>query len=623
LVNQLPNAFVLSGEECDGTDDSACAGLCLPPGDNFQCTCSNIQRSRFLADGLAADLDNGWTGAAHSGTVSDRSGFVLNVAGCDCTELDGMDCIGSTSDPICERVGKQQPTCSWEPFGGVSCDDRGNQDGNSTNRDCQVCGAFAVNAGESCGDSRDCGLQCVDAGDAVVGTCDNGQSECPAGSVCRGACDPTATCLQIPLGAPLPLVSAGNATCLRSEFREDITGTVNMLTGENATFMRYRTIISGAAGGNTSTPCPVCGGLCVGGGRAGDPCRGSCSVSGDECRFDTDCDDLGGETCTSASAQCGTGTCDLELICSGGEREGLPCRFESTTLSFGTPSNDCPPDAGAAFSQLGALVNFLPSTSEPVVLPSSFPCSDDGFKLFDCPCEQIDGDTATKPNNCTRACNAVGPQFGNSCSDLARCSAGSADPGYACDEQSDCPGGTCDNLVPAECAGGLCVPLCAPDPGDAEEGICAAGPFRQRCDGFGHGWRTCSTSGQGCAATCSVSAGPCITDDDCPGVETCSGTCDIAKECSAGLDGIVGNNDDTDGAGICETLSLGCFLNPIQAEGGDRLNGQGDPNNVKSVTVLCVGSSDSDIIDAAAGLPGPVRLRQTGINATNGFTSLP
>lgn len=620
-VNQLPNAFVLNGEECDGTDDSACPGLCLPPGDNFQCTCSDVKRSRFLATGVLADLDNGWTGFSHGGTVSDRSGFVLEVANCDCDVMDGMDCVGSTGDSVCDRFGQQLPTCSWDLGSGTSCDQHGNQDGNNIDADCQVCGPFAGNAGTSCDDSRDCQLQCIDENDTVVGSCNSGQSQCPAGSVCRGACDPTATCVQIPLGAPLPLVSAGNATCLQSQFREDIYGTVDILTGENATYMQYRTIVSNPGGLNTSTPCPVCGGFCVGGGADGDPCQGTCSVSGDECRFDTDCP--GGETCTESSNECtGGGRCELGLICNGGQRAGLPCRFEAATLSFGTPSNDCLPEVGTQYSPVGTLVNFLPSTSEQVTLPATIPCTASGFELYDCPCPQTVGTIQTKPNGCNRACNAA-PQLGASCAGgLAVCTAG-ANVGKNCDEQSDCPGGACANPTPADCVNGLCVPLCLPDPSDPEEGLCSAGPTAQRCNGLGHHWRICTSSGQSCSATCSVSGGPCSDSSACPVGESCTGTCDLARNCEAGIDGILGNSDDTPGAGFCEIEQLGCFLPVIQAEGGDRLNGQGDPNVVKSATVFCLGTSGNNLIDGAAGLPGPARLRQRGVNATNGFTSLP
>ena len=64
-------------------------------------------------------------------------------------------------------------------------------------------------------------------------------------------------------------------------------------------------------------------------------------------------------------------------------------------------------------------------------------------------------------------------------------------------------------------------------------------------------------------------------------------------------------------------------MNPIVAEGGDTLNGEGDPNSVKTATVLCVATTGNVLIDGGAGIPGPTRLRQQGENVTNGFDTLP
>lgn len=59
IVNGIRNDAQPFGEECDGTDDSECPGLCLPPGDLFQCTCSNRPRWRFEADAASTDSDAG------------------------------------------------------------------------------------------------------------------------------------------------------------------------------------------------------------------------------------------------------------------------------------------------------------------------------------------------------------------------------------------------------------------------------------------------------------------------------------------------------------------------------------------------------------------------------------
>jgi hypothetical protein len=60
----------------------------------------------------------------------------------------------------------------------------------------------------------------------------------------------------------------------------------------------------------------------------------------------------------------------------------------------------------------------------------------------------------------------------------------------------------------------------------------------------------------------------------------------------------------------------------VSGEGGDTLNGKGDPTNVRSAATYCVGATTNSAINATAGLGGPGRLRQTGLNVIN-FTSLP
>lgn len=86
---------------------------------------------------------------------------------------------------------------------------------------------------------------------------------------------------------------------------------------------------------------------------------------------------------------------------------------------------------------------------------------------------------------------------------------------------------------------------------------------------------------------------------------------------------MLGTFDDIPGGGVCVGSPRSCYLDPIEAEGGDTLNGQGDPNTVNSVALYCIDATNSSAINSSAGRPGPGRRRLKGTIATNGFTSLP
>ncbi len=672
VANQLPNGFFLLGEECDGADDSACPGNCLPPGDLYQCTCAGtVKRVRFQADGFTADLDNGWSGKSHNSGVTDKAGFITTFSACDCDAMTGATCTGTSGDPVCTVNGKQQPTCSWEPLGATRCEARGSDlDIKDENEDCYICDQFASNAGDFCTNEADCTGQCYPiAGGAATGACPNGQGDCGGGEICRGQCDRSQTCLIVPNGAPLPISSGGTAVCVLTTFRFDITGTQNIVTGEHAVnIQQFSKVHNGVS---NTVPCPLCGGFCEGGFLAGDLCEGTCSTTtSTQCRFDSDCPLS--ETCTSASPQCtGGGTCDLGLTCHGGLNDGLPCRISAETDLFGTTSADCPPAPGADISSGGLQINFLPQTSEVVTLPPTLPCSAPGFELYDCPCPFGGGVAVrTRPNECGFACD-TGLEFGIGCGSGSgaingfptTCDLGVND-GDACDEDTDCPGGTCSEN-PTHCLGdvafdrfpcatngdcgtgtcedacptGRCVPLCLTadnaffPPGfggdsadDPEEGLCAAGPPFPHCSGAADSFRICFEQDvdAGCLATCSISGNPCSPVVPCPNGEgECAGPCQNANLCEAGVDEVLGNDDDFPGAGVCIRDARNCFAQPIGSEGGDTLNGNGDPTNVRAVSTFCIPPTTNSAINAVTGLGGPGRLRQNGVNVTNGFTTLP
>jgi len=677
MVNQLPSSRLRLGEECDGADDAACPGQCLPPGDLFECSCGDTPRHRFLADKDGSETDAGWTGVSHNQDVADFSGFVTSLENCDCSEFTDATCTGTSVDPVCDVNGRQLPVCAWDSPSLTSCDVHGNGDGVHKDADCYICDAFSVNAGALCTNSGGCQSQCHDGGGTPTGPCSQ-QSDCGAGDVCRGRCDTDQHCVQLREGGPQPVDTAGTTVCTIQTMQTNLTGTRNIVTGEHEIYLFERSTVH--TGDDQSRPCPVCGGFCRGGKRDFEVCEGTCDVSGDPCRFDSDCPT--GERCTPDSPDCPGGFCELSLVCAttkvdtdGSNDTGTPCAITYEHRAFGTLSHDCMPLPGANFAGAGLLVEFQPATSEEVTLPYVHACTAPGFELLECPCEGIGG-APTKPNNCNFACDAAGPEFGVGCADgntgsVGTACAGGPNVGSLCNADTDCPTSTCsDNpghclgdpaferflcSTNAECGtgtcedacpGGRCQPLCVPalfcddaiticaanadctgigdqlcNDGDPTDGVCVAGPPQYRCAGERFTLKSCNALGDAfgasCDAVCSVSATPCTADGDCPSGEVCEGPCLSHKGCESGDDGVLGTNDDEIGAGICTRIALDCFLDPVVAEGGDTLNGQGDATNTNTVALFCQDPTVSSAINDGAGFDGPNRVRKTGLSVVN------
>ena len=650
LVNQLPNPFLLLGEECDGTDDGACPGQCFPAGDLFECTCADTPRLRFFASSSGSETDAGWTGLSHDQLAADLSGYVIGLANCDCSSFTGATCTGATSDSVCDIAGATHPVCSYAPGSAQTCDQLGDGDGTDETSDCAVCDGWSVNNGAFCEDETDCQSQCYDSGGVPQGPCTR-QSECGAGLVCRGRCDASQYCIRTPNGGPLPVNSAGASVCGVQTFRTDVTGTMDLVTGTHEIYFQLFSQIH--TGEGVARPCPVCGGFCVGGVNDTQVCSGACSPSGDPCRFDDDCPI--GEECKTESLDCPGGFCELSLVCGADHPAvaGKACRITAENPFFGTISNDCLPSSTANTTGRGLEIDYQPWSSGTLTLPYSVPCTASGFELYACPCPD-DGGQPSKPNECAPACDAPGPNFGEGCAignssgAGTRCANG-GNGGKLCDEDADCPGSTCsDNPThctgdPAfeayacttntdcglgtcvdACPGGRCVPLCVPTVTDPLDGECAAGPPTYHCDGTKYLFKSCTVSvvGAGCNAQCSVTATPCVEQSDCPASEQCEGACEEARDCASGPDGVAGTMDDFEGAGLCIEDIRHCFLEPITVDGGSTLDGEGDPTNMKTAGLFCQKKSVNIGANVGAGFGGPTRVRVRGTNVPN-FSAIP
>ncbi len=563
--------------------------------------------------------------------------------------------LSAWSGSTCVR----SPVCSSAPDSESSCDQLGDGDGGQEDPDCYVCDPWTANPGTYCADGADnadesvCQAQCYDnATDALGGACTQ-DSDCAETETCRGRCDTTHTCNVLNEGAPTPLVAADTGACIALEHIEDIVGTRDLVTGEEFTDYEIRSITHiGGDGALQLRACPVCQGSCVGGDESGEPCFGSCDVSGDECLTDADCT-LGGDTvCTDVSDVCtGGGMCATSPVCNAGPNSGKPCRPWSDE-PLGLVSPDCPPDPTANITGTGVVMDWE-WTTKAVSLPPVVPCDKTGWENFDCPCpsEQGQGGAPTGVNGCAPACDAAGPNFGNICADgqLTVC-VGGTDAGAACDEDTDCEdGGTCsgnptectagkpsslgdlcavdadcdsslasgDGVCGDSCPGGRCLPVCITEgacvgglrpggscavdndcgggtcgPGDQYDGVCAAGPSKFRCSGNGFTTVPCSI-----------------------------GFIGSMKGCEWGDDGVQGTGDDVVGSGFCLVQPKECFANDGLSVGGDTTNGLGDPSNFNINTIWCTPASPQPLANEVSGFGGPQRIRRTGTVLAN-FSSI-
>lgn len=606
------------------------------------------------------------------------------------------------------------PRCSDDLDGPLSCDEHGNNNGVGENWDCYRCDDNSINAGTFCAAGANanetvCQSQCFENATGlpvVPQTACLKQADCGEGRTCKGRCDNTLTCNAMTEGSPLPLVSAAISVCIQLEYKTDVTGTKNIVTGESSIGYTSRSNIQ--LGTLFTVPCPVCGGVCVGGPDDSHSCFGRCDASNAACLVDGDCVGPGDTACLEAPDDCTGGFCSLDLRCSSGPNEGKLCGLDSVT-PLGVMSHDCPPDPANNLSGRGVLqINGGPMTTEAVQMPNAGACTNPTWHNYDCECPAdapgpLVG-TPTRPSLCAAACDG-GVNAGRSCalgsggSGTYTTCVGGTDAGFPCDEDSDCEGGSCTSLI-KECVGGTaltvgqactndgqcgggtcvepcpgahCVPLCnlqgqcnggsrdgescatvndcsvctggnpflsnAPctrnehcdtghntgdgvcsvqmgvtcDPNDSEEGLCAVGPQKYRCTGEGFTTLPCSLDRGNCQANVCTSGSPSRQGQACvDSIDCIENGVPIAEGCEAGDDGVLGNGDDHPGAGDCRPRPEDCYVNNGFAEGGDTLNGNGSPSDVKLVGTFCTPPLGNPAIDDVSGFGGPSRLRRFG-----------
>jgi Cys-rich repeat protein len=242
-------------------------------------------------------------------------------------------------------------------------------------------------------------------------------ADCPSGESCEHFAGP-----------PLPIDAAGVQVCFTSYFDQDVSGTIDLGTGEAtvSTVLRSRVHLKVPFG----LACPTCGRL--------------------------DQNPEVGDVFT----------------CGGGPNDGAACTVDAVSATFGGVSYGCPPDRSANVAGLGLPMRLdeltTGVTSRTAVLPCQpplnfHPANGNGFCLNH-------GDTS-----CTS--NADCAAFGGTCGLYCHCGYCDGDVDLPCFSDAQCPEGTsCEAGVPDTTA----LPQDRPNP--CSTLVCGAEQGPERCD---------------------------------------------------------------------------------------------------------------------------------------------
>jgi len=352
-------------------------------------------------------------------------------------------------------------------------------------------------------------------------------------------------------GVPLPLSSANTPACVVNRFRQDVTGTVNVDTGEGETQVRLASVVF--LGISTIEPCPSCGGTCTApAGSVGTPCG-----------VDLDCDTEFGD---------GSGVCGnfdpvpddgvRQGTCRSGPNHGQSCDAGARHESFPAPgggrqSLDCFPSNGLNVSGTGLKIDLDQGTSIKT-LSVGVTCGFPPFFVDECHCGQCSGDT-TIPCNDDTPCTQAG---------AGTCvRAGNNDP------------------LANQCAGnGICNDV------GGGEAVCDQGPSDLSCDGI------VTANGSGFLK--------CVAQPDCdafPG--GLAGNCTIPKDRECFLDTIVATGapdpqNPVGAAAFCIAKTSNPGINSVAG-----LPGPGRVVNQGTVTHYCASNPAITYVPGVGGCP--------------------
>lgn len=258
--------------------------------------------------------------------------------------------------------------------------------------------------------------------------------------------------------------------------------------------------------------------------------------------------------------RCVAGACD------GGSRDGLACRVDASSPSFGDTSFDCPPST-ASIGTLAIGPVVFGTGDEAVTLTGSSPdCSGSGpaAKCFCDTCNNAAAETCTSNADCPTSGGNPGVCGGLRC-------LGGANHGAPCATAATCPGGSCsrpgEETRPNACLDDSGTPEtegCEDATGDETSGVCSFGPVGGYC-APPEDWRGCTS------------------DTDCP----------LTTDCQA----------------VLHT----CFLDGGVVGGTVRVPGVTDPPFANELhprlgAAFCMPPTTSAFTNVVAGLPGLGRM---------------
>ncbi len=517
----------------------------------------------------ATQFDTGSTGLAHDVDLND--GDVLHVSlscqgpaspGCGQCGINGVDpgfdnCRCRNSDEICSAFASSSnecPSCVGGALTGSACADNADCSSGSCEPRC------ANNLDQSCTSNADCpGSSCT-----TNSRCDNHQI-CQSNADCTGTCTGAAAC-DCYVGTPLPLLAAGTPACIVEKLGSNLTGTLNVDSGESQISMHSKLVYY--LGASVTRPCPTCSGVCDNAPTA--------------CDADSDCDP--GHACVFDTPGDGI----ANGICVAGRRNGLPCDVASSNSSLPARpgeaggsgySLDCLPNLGVNVSGTGLDASRVVTTGS-VSLSATVPCGFDLSESCACgSCTNHEQTQCTSNSDCSSFANYCTLNPSITCSTNSDCTRRgtcgmhlgiprcSNDTELSCTSNSDCrfevsvgncAASTCSALEasPNSCDDGVCTDL------GGNNGECANGPDTEFCDDL------LTADGNPLI--------PCLSNMDCTSFGADFGNCTLSKARS-------------------------CFNYPVTA------TGSADPYSPLSVQTYCLAPSSNPGINAVEGLPGPTR----------------
>lgn len=394
-------------------------------------------------------------------------------------------------------------------------------------------------------------------------------------------CEPGGFCERF-MAPPLPLVTRGVPMCVTAYTVDDITGTLDLVTGESEIdlpLQRWRVHL----GSTLEAPCPACG------------------TVDDQPKV--------GETFT-----CGAGS----------PNTGAACVVDAVSPLFGGTSYGCPPSSQANVSALGVAVAFGRITTatrvEQAVLPCGFPLSQAHPVVGTGNC--LDDFSACSANaDCLRCTDTLSVCAANAdCGTGVACAEAPVQP-VACGVYCHC--GFCGGsdvdrpcFSDADCDSGVqCLP-----------GVGGFGPTPQERNNncvnlvCGEDGSELCCSGAGCingetlgptALTGTCSDAPfrrCVGDAECEATD--SGRCEFRpRQCFEGLIARAGEPSPLTTRCVDEPLEPQCATNADCSVGECSVV---CPRPVYG-GLACVAPTASAGINSGAGIPGPIAIKFNGV----------